>query len=329
MMRPKPHFVTIPSDVDLLTSLLNDLFLQPRAALMRWSRVTNQTAQVRIAYPGQHLASLVTGVQGAGTAARGDDLLDGSEVKSCSRADQLGSCRECEERVLPFLEECPSCGSKNIIRKQDSHWILSIKSEQELHQYLEVPRIVLILFDRIPSDLSKVRSRIWEIWPTYERHQYFEWFVMDYWENNYSLKRSKGLTPAPLNLHPLKFDFFMMNPVLVFEAHIDVESTDAEIVRWVGPMVDRGECEPEPMPPSIVKRETLQELVDDLTDAELAACLHGSTSSQEAALLRRTVSSILLAEQFAWLTESARLKLRRPTRTPKMTPSSYTRHRRT
>lgn len=326
-MRPEDRHVTIPTDDALVLALLHDLFLQPRAALLKWSKVTSQTAQVRIAYPGQHLASLVTGVRGAGTAARGDDLLDGSEVKSCSRADQLGSCRECDERVLPFLEECSSCGSSNIVRRQDSHWILSIKSEQELRQYLEMPRIVLVLFDRPPGELAKIRSRIWEIWPTYERHQYFEWFVVDYWENNYKLKRSKGLTPAPLNLHPLKFDFYMMNPVLIFEASIDVDSHDAEIMHWVAPTGDRSECQVEVMPSSAVKRELLQELIIELDDLELAECLYGEITSGEAAQMRREISPDILADQLIRITESSRLKLPRPNKRIKLTPPTYTRRR--
>jgi len=327
-MRPEARHVSISTDADLILSLLHDLFLQPRAALLKWSKVTNQTAQVRIAYPGQHLASLVTGVQGAGTAARGDDLLDGSEVKSCSRADQLGSCRECDERVLPYLEECPSCGSSDVVRKEDSHWILSIKSEQELQQYIQGPRIVLVLFDRPPGEYSKIRSRIWEVWPGHERHKYFDWFVNDYWENNYILKQSKGLTPASLNLHPLKFDFYMMNPVLVFEAHINVDSTDIEIVSWVPPTEDRSNCEPEGMPSNTVKKDLMQELVGDLTDAELAACLDERISSDEAAQLRQQLPNNVLAKRINSLTESVRLKLPRPTKRPKLTPSSYTRRRR-
>ena len=82
--------------------------------------------------------------------AAGVDLADGSEVKSCSRADQLGACKDadCLSPVLPHEAVCPQCGGSSITRKDDSHWILVIKSKQELDQYLEGPRIVLILFDR-------------------------------------------------------------------------------------------------------------------------------------------------------------------------------------
>ena len=274
MTCPDSNHIEIESTDDMLRQLIGDLYVQPRAHLLRWSRVTNQTAQVRIAYPGQHLASLVTGVRGSGTAARGEDLIDGSEVKSCSRTDQLGECRACGERVLPSHTACVLCQSENINRKQDSHWILSIRTEQELQQYLDMPRLVLTLFDRPEVHPSNHRIRVWEIWPRSERHRYYRWFVKDYWENNYQMKVQRNLTPAPLNLHPLKQDFLRMNPVPTFRAYVEMETQEVKVEHWTDPLTDRSECPVELMHPTDVRpASSVKKLLRELSDEELALCL--------------------------------------------------------
>ena len=68
--------------------------------MIKWSSITNQTPNLKIGYPGQHLASLITGISGTGTGARGDDIADGSEVKSCSRVDQVDKCENCKSNVM-------------------------------------------------------------------------------------------------------------------------------------------------------------------------------------------------------------------------------------
>lgn len=98
---------TFETSEKLIKECINDLCLDPGNLILKWSKITNQTSQVRLAYPGQHLASVITGIKGAGTAARGDDLSDGSEVKTCSRADQLSECLSCGAKVLPWQKACP------------------------------------------------------------------------------------------------------------------------------------------------------------------------------------------------------------------------------
>src|SRR5258708_7374455 len=99
--------------------ILRDLFVSPRAAVRKWAEITEQTAQAKTAYLGQHLASVLTGIPGEGTAARGNDLVDGTEVKTCSRADQPGSCKKCDAPVPAWRTACGACGSKDIDRKTD------------------------------------------------------------------------------------------------------------------------------------------------------------------------------------------------------------------
>ena len=98
-MTPDRVRITLGDNRAHITKMLMELILLPRRDLVKWAKFTKQTPNIKIGYPGQHLASLVTGVEGARTGARGHDLIDGSEVKSCSRVDQLDKCKECKDAV--------------------------------------------------------------------------------------------------------------------------------------------------------------------------------------------------------------------------------------
>ena len=210
----------------MIKEALLELYINPRDAVTKWSKITSQTCQIRFAYPGQHLASLITGIKGRGTAARGDDLADGSEVKTCSRADQLSLCKDCGEKVLVWQEECPSCRSHDINVKTDSHWIFSIKSETELDLLLnKIPHIILLLFDKETAKTDNIRFRAWTVNP---KEQYVRDFFKDYFYNNFKKKRS----PAPCNLHPLLFDFYKMLPSLIFQADMNIEDKKVDIKFW-------------------------------------------------------------------------------------------------
>ena len=254
---------TIKTTPKLIKECLLDLYFDPKNKIVKWSRITNQTCQIRLAYPGQHLASLITGVKGTGTAARGDDLSDGSEVKSCSRADQLSECKDCQANVLIWMNECPECASNNIKIKTDSHWIFPIKSEDELNLLLEdVPRIVLLLFDKESNESNEIRLRAWVVDP---RNAHANTFFSDYYYNNY-MKKEK---PAPCNLHPLQFDFFMMEPKLIFYADLVIEEMKVNIRFW-----DLMKPKPMEMPIALLKKEEIfslfsKELNDGMSLSEI------------------------------------------------------------
>ena len=213
---------------DMLKACIRDLYINPREEILKWSKITNQTAQGKFAYPSQHLASLITSMKGGGSAARGDDLADGSEVKSCSKADQLGACKDCGTSVLVWQTQCPNCGSVNIKRDSSSHWIFPLRSASELDLLLnKVPRIVLVLFDKEDQTSADIRIRAWTVNP---REKYVIDFFTDYYVNNFQKKSASGGTPAPCNLHPLKYDFFMMKPKLIF--HADIKDDKITIKFW-------------------------------------------------------------------------------------------------
>lgn len=250
---------TFETSEELIRECIKDLYLNPRNLIRKWSRITNQTCQIRLAYPGQHLASVITGVKGMGTAARGSDLSDRSEVKSCSRADQLSDCESCGAKVLVWQKECPICRSRDINIKTDSHWIFSIKSEDELDLLLnKIPRIILILFDKESVETDDIRLRAWVIDP---KNEYVIEFFNDYFYNNYMKKAN----PAPCNLHPLKFDFFMMRPKLIFHAEINIENKRVEIKYW-----DVQNPKLEKMPIDILKEKETREIFKEELDSGIS-----------------------------------------------------------
>ena len=205
--------------LQVIEKLLWDIYLSYRINLMKWSEVTRQSAIVDPEFLSMHLVSIFTGIPGTGTAARGLDLSDGSEVKSCSRAEQLGRCRRCGNPVMPFEEKCRSCGSRDIERKFDSHWIFSLRTEEEVEKLLSTPAIYLVLFDY--EDMEKrdiIRVRIWLLNP---KDKFVQLFFRDYYfEEYYKKKIDEGKTPAPCNLHPEKPLTKSLKPKLLFIAKI-------------------------------------------------------------------------------------------------------------
>lgn len=319
----------MPHSSDDVEQLLHDLFVKPRVLMRRWAAVTQQTSQARLAYPGQHLASVVTGVPGTGTAARGEDLLDGSEVKSCSKADQLGKCKDCAARVPAWMTECPECGGTRLDRKKDSHWIVSIRREQELEQLVNACRIVLVMFDRSAASAEDIRVRIWEVWPREPRHAYFAEFVTDYYRNNYLVKRAHDLDTSPCNFHPLKFDHLMMNPVKVLDATIESPDDPAASVRvdlLVPAADDRGALEPEPMPVSVCRRRELVALADVVEPEEFAPCLRADCTTEDVARALRSRRPVAeLDRVVSGIPASVRRHFAMRTKRIKMTPSDYRR----
>lgn len=241
--------INLETSEEMIKECLKDLYLEPRKSILKWSKRTNQTANARLGYPSQHLASVITGVKGVGTAARGDDLADKSEVKSCSRADQLSECRDCRAKVMVWEEKCPRCGSQNINIKTDSHWIISINSQDELNLYLDgIPRLILMLFDRKSQESDKIRLRAWTVDP---KNEYYRGFLLDYFNNNFLKKQN----PAPCNLHPLKYDFYMMEPKLIFNSKMDIKENKVEVIFW-----NLENPQEENMPSQLISKEKLLEI---------------------------------------------------------------------
>lgn len=77
--------------IEASEALIKDLYIDLRAKVNAWSKITQQTPQARMGYVGQHLVSVVTGYPGGKSGARGYDLVIDDErhgeIKTCYRVD--------------------------------------------------------------------------------------------------------------------------------------------------------------------------------------------------------------------------------------------------
>lgn len=243
-MLPKSEFISISDNLNLVTTFLQEVIISPKKTLTAWAKITNQTPAAKIGYVGQHLASLITGVKGTGTGARGDDLADGTEVKSCNKIDQVDKCKDCGERVLRIEDICSSCGSKNIDRKDDSKWLFTIRDEHELNQYLQMDRVFLLLLDYPKFDLddfNDIRISAFEIYPKEQRMSVFCDLIKNHYYNIFLPKLENNQKTNPMNLHPWSFQFYKCNPIKTFECII--ESIDSNptinIISYITPNIER------------------------------------------------------------------------------------------
>jgi hypothetical protein len=201
---------------EFAASLLVDLYVSLRRNLQRWAAVTHQTPQARMGYIGQHLVSVVTGFPGGRSGARGDDLkLPGGgvgEIKCCYRVDQLGVCGRCGTRVASIETVCPSetCGSRDIVRKDDSKWLLSPKSELELEQLFLPQQYYLVLFEF--ADLEAATDIDVQIFTVDPNNLGFRLCMVDYYFNI----RANSRSAAPFNLWPASLKFCLMKPKLIY-----------------------------------------------------------------------------------------------------------------
>lgn len=215
--------ITMPKLGDLKSSenLLKDLFVDLRKKTWKWSKITKQTPQARMGYVGQHLCSIVTGYEGGRTGARGADIVipkkDTGEIKTCYRVDQLGSCNKCGAAVSTWEKICPvkTCKSKNIERKDDSKWLLTPKSKQELKNLFAEKWIYLVLFEF--KDINKAEDIVVSIFQFPPHNPGFAKCMVDYYYNI----RAKSSSKAPFNLWPWLPKFYLMEPEMIYNSEIN------------------------------------------------------------------------------------------------------------
>lgn len=210
--------VPVLGTVDASERLITDLFISLRRRVNEWAAVTQQTAQARMGYIGQHLVSVATGFPGGKSGARGKDLVlpNGlfSEIKTCYRVDQLGKCLDCGAGVAAVETSCTSCGSENLKRNDDSKWLIGFQNEQEFAEVLEPYRYYLVLFDFVDiSNPKDIQARIYEVDP---ESPGFALCMVDYYVNI----RSKSKSKAPFNLWPYSPKFELMRPALIYSSVI-------------------------------------------------------------------------------------------------------------
>ena len=270
MMQPNKTLITIHDNKQLIENLLMDLVLLPRLKALEWSKITKQTPNMKVGYPGQHLASLALGMEGVRTGARGHDIVDGSEVKSCSRVDALDSCVDCGEKVLRLETQCSNCDSDNIKRSNDSKWLFIIRSEKDIDTLLnDVDRIVLVMADYpyfANGNFEDLRFQIFEIWTKSQRCTHFRTIINNYYHKIYLEHKEKNpaKTPAPKNFWPFSYQFYMCNPIKILSCMVKDANTKPkiDIEYFVEPETDRSKLAAEPMPTELLSKEELSLLLD-------------------------------------------------------------------
>lgn len=137
----------------LAIQLLEEQVVGQREKLNHWSTITAQSSQIDTGYIAQHLVSLQTQIAGQGMRGKGDDLCDGSEVKSANFLDSLDK----KGAVAP-------------------RWNFTAVTRQIMERFLEYPAVYLLSMDL--NSHGKFRTRIWKVYVS--RHEvlkarYIEW----------------------------------------------------------------------------------------------------------------------------------------------------------
>ena len=239
---------------------------------IEWSKITKQTPGLKIGYPAQHIASLLTGVEGRRSAARGDDLADGSEVKGCNRIDQLDTCKDCGNKILRHELKCSFCESINIKRNDDSKWLLTIKSEKELELYTKtIDRLIFILLDYpnfSKNDFETLSIKAYEIWP--KNNLQFKQILEEYYNDIYleHIKLDAKKTPAPKNFWPYSFQFYKCKPLKTYECIITNINTTPIIktLTYIKPLEERSSIVPEEFPITLLNNEELELVIQHHTE---------------------------------------------------------------
>lgn len=314
-MQPNKKLITINDNVKQIEKLLRELVIQPRLKAIEWSRITHQTPNIKIGYPGQHLASLVTGMIGERTGARGNDLTDGSEVKSCSRIDQLDKCNDCKLPVARSEEKCPHCGSADIKRNNDSKWLFTIKNKEDLATLLTRVKRVLLVIGYYPQfdegNFDNVRFTIYEIWPENKRHRRFGEIMTNYYKKIYLTHRRlySEKTPAPKNFWPFQYQFYMCNPIEIFSCDIkninDVSSI--QITNFIEPGADRSSLPSVNMPTEMMTLSEAKLLLKVAKSSKLLTkCLSKKATINDYKMAIKKGDKKLLRETLAFVGEGLR-----------------------
>ena len=325
-MKPNKKLITISNNESQIKQLLHDLVLSPRLKALEWSAITKQTPNMKIGYPGQHLASLVLGMEGERTGARGNDIIDGSEVKSCSRVDQLDSCNDCGEKILRMEKCCPQCLSTKIKRMDDSKWLFTVRNENDISVLLDdVDRVVLCIAD-YPNfkndDFEDIRFQVFEIWTKSVRNKHFRKIIREYYDKIYSVHKTKNSakTPAPCNFWPFSHQFYMCNPIKVFECTVEnANNKDAtiHISSYIKPDEDRTYIASELMPTILLTAEELITLLTKAAKNVITPHLAkgGTYEDLKAELVKKKISIKNIAQILPFITEEMREYI--PLRPPK------------
>lgn len=124
--------------MQLAKSLIKEQIVNQKNLLSHWSLITAQSPMIDTGYIAQHLVSLQTQIAGQGMRGKGDDLCDGSEVKSANFIDSLDKKGATAPR-----------------------WNFTAGSVAIMERFLKYPAIYLLSIDLNPQ--NNYRIRIWKV----------------------------------------------------------------------------------------------------------------------------------------------------------------------
>lgn len=138
---------------ELAKALIEEQVINQRTLLSHWSTVTAQSSMIDTGYIAQHLVSLQTQIAGQGMRGKGEDLCDGSEVKSANFLDSLDKAGATAPR-----------------------WNFTAVTKDIMERFLEYTAIYLLSIDYNTD--NNFRIRIWKVniqKHTILRDRYIEW----------------------------------------------------------------------------------------------------------------------------------------------------------
>ena len=170
------QMLTKDERLELSRQLLEEQVTAQRIKLNHWSTITAQSSQIDTGYIAQHLVSLQTQIAGQGMRGKGDDLSDGSEVKSANFLDSLDKKGATAPR-----------------------WNFTAVTRSIMEDFLNYSSLYLLSMDLNP--LGSFRVRIWNINILEHdilRNRYIEWMnVLGYPKFNSSEEKGVNFQLFP------------------------------------------------------------------------------------------------------------------------------------
>jgi len=129
----------------------------------------------------------------------------------------------------------------------------------------ETPRFIFIVTDYPyfnQQDFETIRIRAFEIWVKSPRCKNFITLMDNYYKFLFLAhkKNDPNKTPAPKNLFPDNYPFFMCNPIKIFECIIidsTTENSKIEIPIYIEPHIDRTNIPSENMPLDLLDKNEI------------------------------------------------------------------------
>jgi len=113
---------------------------------------------------------------------------------------------------------CTLCHG-TVKRNNDSKWLLTIRNQEDLDSYLNLDRLLLII-EEYPRfyehNFDDISIRAFEINP--KQTPMFRSLLRSYYHDIFL--KSKSKVPAPKNLWPYSYQFYMCDPVEIFHCTV-------------------------------------------------------------------------------------------------------------